>query len=137
MAATIGPGNHDPVYASLRAQIIGGGLAPGAPLRLGRVAAQFGVSTMPIRSALARLEADGLIVQARHRGATVAPLSLDDLEEIQAVRSGIEGFAARLGAEYIDAGHVERMQISLVDAREQLATMPLDAYLAFQWRFHT
>ena len=52
--------------------------------------------TMPVRSALSALQAEGLVRQMRHRGATVAPLGLEDLEVIQAVRAGIEGFAARV-----------------------------------------
>src|SRR2546426_1115964 len=91
---------EDHVFEALRARILRG-LAPGSPLRLAEIADQYGVSMMPVRSALRRLEAEGLIRQLPRRGAVVAPLELSDLEEIQAVRAGLEGYAARLGAERI------------------------------------
>jgi DNA-binding GntR family transcriptional regulator len=90
------PAADDLVYASLRREIVHG-LPPGTLLRLRDLAARFAVSTMPIREALDRLHAEGLVTQSPRRGATVAPLVLADLEDIQTVRAGIEGVAVRLG----------------------------------------
>ena len=74
-------------------------LAPGDRLFLEGLAARYGVSMTPIRQALRRLEAEGLVVSVPRRGARVAPLTVAELEEIQLVRLGLEPFLARHGAE--------------------------------------
>ena len=54
-----------------------------------------------MRHALRRLESEGLVVSLPRRGSRVAPLSVEELEEIQALRLGVETYLARLGAEAI------------------------------------
>jgi len=97
------------VYEELRARIVRNGLPAGTQLPLAELAEELGVSTMPIRSALSVLQTEGLVRQLPHRGATVAPFEVEDLEVIQAVRSGIEGFAARTGARGLTQGKVDEM----------------------------
>lgn len=106
----------DLVYGYLRDRIVRG-LEPGTPLKLAEIAELLAVSTMPVRAALVRLEADGLVQRLPRRGTIVAPVSMEDLEEIQAVRFGIEGFAARLGAEKLDSARLAEM-------RDLLAKLP-------------
>ena len=62
----------------LRALILDGQLRPGTKLRLAPLAASLGVSVMPVREALRRLEAERLVVVRPRRGAVVAELSADD-----------------------------------------------------------
>jgi DNA-binding GntR family transcriptional regulator len=125
----------DRVYEAIRDEIVHG-LAPGTPLRLADLAAEFGVSIMPVRAALARLEADGLVRQQPHRGAVVSPLELDDLQEIQALRAGLEGYAARLGAERIAEPELRRMRVLLTRLQEATTPGALDTYLALSAEFH-
>jgi DNA-binding GntR family transcriptional regulator len=125
----------DHVYEQLRDEIVRVQLPAGTSLPLGELAEQFGVSTMPIRAALLRLEGEGFVDQLRHRGAIVAPLSLEDLDEIQAVRAGIEGFAARLGAERIGVEDLRRMSSLLERVRGRRPRTSLDSYISFQWSF--
>ncbi len=80
---------EDQVYEVLRDEILHD-LEPGMALPLAGIAERLGVSTMPVRAALMRLEADGLVRQQPRRGAIVAPLEVDDVQEIQAVRAGID-----------------------------------------------
>jgi DNA-binding GntR family transcriptional regulator len=96
------------VYAALRDEIIRG-LAPGTPLRLRDLADRFSTSTMPVRTALSQLQNEGLVLQEQRRGATVAPLSLEDFEEIQLIRSGLEGVAARAGLATITDNELREM----------------------------
>lgn len=123
-----GRATEERVYRTLRDEIERG-LAPGTPLRLETIATRLGVSTMPVRAALGRLAADGLVRTQPRRGTTVAPLSLDDIEEIQAIRWGIEGLAARLGADAATDATRERMRAHLADLEAAAARGDTDAYL--------
>jgi DNA-binding GntR family transcriptional regulator len=87
------------IYALLRDRIISGGLEPSAALRQDALAAELGVSKIPLREAFTRLEQDGLLQYAANRGFVVRPLSTDEAEEVYALRLKIEpeavGMAAR------------------------------------------
>jgi DNA-binding GntR family transcriptional regulator len=84
---------------------------------------------MPVRAALKRLEGDGLVRVMARRGTVVAPLELDDIEEIQAIRWGIEGLAARTGAAAMTDEAVTRMRTELDRIRAAAAAHDTDAYL--------
>jgi DNA-binding GntR family transcriptional regulator len=124
------------VYEHIRREILVGRLAPGSPLALADLAAELDVSTMPIRAALARLNSEGLVRKLRSRGSIVAPLEIEDFEEIQAIRAGIEAFAARLGVEQIDEAGIETMRQLLGQLEILSATEALDEYLQLEWEFH-
>ena len=70
----------------VRSLILRGSLEPGAPLRETQLAAAFGISRNTMREALRLLAREGIVIQDRHRVATVAPLGLDDVADIFAVR---------------------------------------------------
>ena len=125
----------DRVYEAIRDRIVQG-LAPGTPLRLADLAAQFGVSIMPVRAALARLEQDGLVRQQPHRGSVVSPLELEDLEEIQALRFGIEGYAARRGAAAVRTADIKKMHSLVRRLRAAAVAADLDSYLELAAAFH-
>jgi DNA-binding GntR family transcriptional regulator len=126
----------DQVYEELRRRIVHHELAPGTPLPLAELADELGVSTMPVRAALPRLEAEGLVRQVRHRGASVAPLDIEDLEVIQAVRIGIEGFAAELGARSMSNADVQRLKEAFERCRVIADRGDLNAYLSSLWEMH-
>ena len=69
----------DQIAGRLRDEIIAGALRPGEPLRLVAVAERLGVSTTPVREALAVLERQGLAVSRAHRGYRVADISPQDI----------------------------------------------------------
>jgi len=73
-------------------------LAPDARLVEEEVGAAYGVSRSPVREALRLLEAQGLVVRAPRRGIWVAPLTLEDANEVYACRKPLEGLAAELAA---------------------------------------
>lgn len=117
------------VYVALRDQIVRG-LPPLAPLRLTELAETFKVSTMPIRGALRRLEAEGLVVSASRRGSRVAPLSLADIEQIQTIRCRVEGLAARLGAPRVEEADLAQMRLHLAALRTSVADSDIDGYMS-------
>lgn len=83
----------DFVYRKLHAEIMGGGLAPGQRLRLTEIASRYAISEMPVREALRRLQADGLVVFENHRGATVTAVPLTRVVDIIATRTFLEVLA--------------------------------------------
>lgn len=91
------------VYAKLRSEILSCALAPGAELRESDLAGRFGVSTSPIRDALLRLEADGLVAVFPRKGYRVASISLTDAKELFELRAVIEQAGAIEGARRADA----------------------------------
>lgn len=75
---------------ALRDRILHGGLRAGEPLRQEALAAELGVSRIPLREALQRLEAEGLVVLQPHRGAVVAALPIDEVAELFELRAMLE-----------------------------------------------
>ena len=83
------------VVEQLRAAINDGSYPPGARLVERRVATELGVSHIPVREALTRLEEEGLVVRLPRRGARVAELSARTLDEISSLRVVLEQFVVQ------------------------------------------
>ncbi len=133
VAATVRT-TEDLVYETLRQEIMSG-VEPGTPLRLSSLADRLGVSTMPVRAAIRRLEREGLVRTVARKGAIVAPLELEDIQEIQAVRWGIEGLAARLGAVAVTDEDLAHMREHLGAIRTAAGARDLGAYLGATYAF--
>src|SRR5277367_2259226 len=88
----------DAVYAQILEKILDGTLPAGYALRESELAAQFGVSKTPLRDALVRLQAEGLVSIPPYRSAVVVGYSQQDLREIYEVRELLEGACAREAA---------------------------------------
>jgi len=124
---------EESVYRALREEIGRLALAPGRRLRLEELADRFQVSLTPVRQALRRLESDGLVVSVRRRGSRVAPLSVAELEEIQALRLGLETFLARHGAEGCTDEALAEMEAARKEMERAFREGDLDAYIGSFW----
>jgi DNA-binding GntR family transcriptional regulator len=100
----------DEAYESLRAAILGGEVAPGERLGEVELAEQLGVSRTPVREALRRLAADGLVEVLPNRGARVAQWTTEDLEEIYDLRAMLESHGAARAAEHIDPAELPALR---------------------------
>ncbi|WP_345800652.1 GntR family transcriptional regulator [Microbacterium sp. AZCO] len=89
----------DRAYLTLLDEIQSGRLAPGTVLAEVEQAARLGVSRTPLREALGRLAADGLVVQQSPRVTVVSDVDAGDIRELFEVRRALEETAARLAAE--------------------------------------
>ncbi len=87
-------------YTDLRTAIMNGAHPAGTRLTESRLAEKLGLSRTPVRDALRRLEADGLVRVTPNRGAEVVLPSEEDFDEIFDVRSVLESHAARRAAEW-------------------------------------
>lgn len=90
---------EEKVYRQIEEEILSGKLKGGEQLREIALASRLEVSRTPVRAALHRLAEDGLVELTANRGATVVGISAEDIEDIYAVRTRLEGLAARLAAE--------------------------------------
>jgi DNA-binding GntR family transcriptional regulator len=85
----------DAVAAALRNALHSGRWAPGAALRQEELASEFGVSRIPVREALSKLQAEGLVVVEPNRGAFVARLTAAEVDEVFDLRVLLECDALR------------------------------------------
>jgi DNA-binding GntR family transcriptional regulator len=122
----------DRAYSTLLDEIQSGSLPPGAVLGEVEQAARLGVSRTPLREALGRLAADGLVAQQSPRVTVVTPIDAGDIREIFEVRRALEESAARLAAERGDAAAFADLAREFGDAD---LVGGLDAYYAVIARF--
>lgn len=94
----------------MQRDIISGELPPGTPLRHQELSTLYGVSLIPIREAIRRLEMERLVESIPNRGARVAPISIEDLRDAYDTRMAIEGEALRKAVVNIGAGELTRMR---------------------------
>jgi DNA-binding GntR family transcriptional regulator len=126
-------------YAQLRDDIIEGTLAPGEKLRVEHLKAHYQVGAGTLREAITRLVSDALVVAEGQRGFRVAPIALEDLEDLTQLRLHIEIEALRRSIRNGDAAWRARLQQAFDDlsAFEQ----PIRSEQRMQWellnvRFH-
>jgi DNA-binding GntR family transcriptional regulator len=110
-------------YVSLRGAIRAGQLTPGQRVRETEIAEWLGISRTPVREALMRLEAAGLVQSASHSGFVVNRLDNAEVRELYAMREVLEGMAARLAAQHASDTEI----LTLRKLLEQHATARADA----------
>lgn len=112
---------RDKVAEEIRAAILSGHFKPGDRLVEDRLAEEFGVSRNPIREAIRTLASEGLIEVTARRGAVVASLSSQELEELLEVRATLEGANARLAARRRDPAVLGQLEAILARGTEAIA----------------
>ena len=107
-------------YDALREAIVRGELGPEARLVEADLSTTFEMSRGAVRTALIRLEQEGLVVREPHRGARVRKVSDEEAVEILQARAVLEGLAVRQTAERIDEAGAARVRACLERQRELL-----------------
>jgi DNA-binding GntR family transcriptional regulator len=100
----------DEIARILEDAILSGELTAGVILRQEQLSEEFGVSRTPVRAALSRLEALGLVSFAGKRGVRVRPLAQQELLETFVIRAALEGFAAQLAIERLSKSDLRMLQ---------------------------
>jgi DNA-binding GntR family transcriptional regulator len=103
----------DNVTARLRRALLSGDIKPGEPIRVAQLEKRFGVSHIPIREAVRRLEAEGLIVAEPQRAAVAAAVDLDDLGGLYDIRRIIECEVIRRSVASMTDEQVENVRTAL------------------------
>lgn len=96
---------------------------------------ELGLGRTPIREALHRLAAEGLVNIVPRRGMFVANISITDLQKIFEVRMPMEGLCARLAAQRVTAGQIAQME-RLFHALEQVPDRDIKGLMSVDERFH-
>src|SRR5580698_10104836 len=97
-------------YNYILERILSGELAPGMHVPSETVAEALGISRMPVRDALRRLEGDGAVTIYANRGAVVAEYSKDEVIQLIEMRAVLEGLGARFALSNITQGEMEEIR---------------------------
>jgi len=127
---------HHQVAERIRTAILEGELQPGQWLRQERLAQEYGVSQMPVREALRQLAAEGLVEHVPFHGVRVIEFSPDDVEDLYAHRSFLEGLAARYAAENVTPEELVELRELYLRMKQRLAPEDLAEYRHLNRRFH-
>jgi DNA-binding GntR family transcriptional regulator len=103
----------DLVYAHLREQILEGSYEPGARVSISAVARELGVSDIPVREGIKRLESEGLLKFETHKGAVVKSLNSLEIEELFAIRGELEALAMHRAASAITGDTLAQLRALL------------------------
>ncbi len=113
----------DHLAATIHSRVLSGEIDIGARLRQETLAAEFGVSRTPIREALRKLQATGIIDVEPHRGAIVRGPTAREIREAYEVRAELEGLAAALAAERIRDAELRQLREADRLFRKSIATL--------------
>ncbi|ARN73132.1 GntR family transcriptional regulator [Oceanicoccus sagamiensis] len=119
MADTI----SDQAYAGIRERIVSGELAPGTFLVEQELASTLGVSRTPVKSALRRLEVEGLVESEGYKRARVKQFNEEETQEILEIRALLESYASKRAARHINDQQIQRLE-ELATAMEAIAEIP-------------
>jgi DNA-binding GntR family transcriptional regulator len=122
--------------AELRARIVSGQLAPGAELSQTGLADELGVSTTPLREALRRLEAEGLIETRPNRRPRVPPFDADDVDALYCSRLALEPLAASLAVPLLGDAGIAALRDDLAAMRHTASGADVSAWDAAHASFH-
>src|ERR1051325_10556599 len=111
------------VYRGVRERILSGAYGPGFRVVIDALADEFGVSALPVREAIRRLEAEGLVIYRPNAGAQVAPADPGLFDEEMSVLAVLEGYATALAASHLTKTDIKRLSAltdEMVEAIERL-----------------
>jgi len=124
-------------HDAIRDGILTGRHAPGQRLIADDLAKELGVSRMPVREALHRLEVAGLVTIAPHRGAVVSELSETECIEIYHVRAVLDGLATRLATPNLSEADHARLTALLAEMEAGVEAKDPQRVLNVNREFHT
>ena len=114
------------VYGVIRERILSGAYGPGYRVVIDVLAEEFEVSALPVREAIRRLEAEGLVVYRPNAGAQVAPADPELFEEQMSVLAVMEGYATALAAQKLtkpDLARLTQINGSMTEAMGRLDSL--------------
>jgi DNA-binding GntR family transcriptional regulator len=101
---------RDVIFETLRKAIVTGEIKPGERLMEVSLAEQMGVSRTPVREAIRRLEAEGLVTMTPRKGTHVSHLSIKDIMDVLEVRTVLDKLATDLAAKRIQPVQIKSLE---------------------------
>ena len=101
---------REKILETIRDAIMTGALKPGEKVAEPDLAERFGISRTPIREAFRQLESEGYLTVIPRKGAVVTSFSPRDVEEFYAIKSILEGYAARRACEKLSSKDIEKLR---------------------------
>lgn len=120
----------------IRNRILSGGYPPGVQLRQDGLAADLGMSRIPIREALVQLESEGLLKIVPHRGAIVAQLTVDEIEELFNMRLLLEPFLFKRSAPHLTGEDFNALHVVLDRYARSIDELDIDVWNELNTEFH-
>ena len=122
------------IAEALRTDILQGKRKSERPLRQDEIAAEFGVSKIPVREALSQLKTEGLVTFAPNRGAVVSALTPHDVDEIYTIRIALETVALERAIPNLTIGDLNQAEaiLELIDQENDITR-----WGELNWDFHT
>jgi DNA-binding GntR family transcriptional regulator len=114
-------------YAQVRAAIVENRYPPGQRLVEQRIAEELGLSRTPVREALRMLEAEGLVVSERNRGAIVRPLSETEVVDLYGLRIRLESYAVEVATQRASEAELGDLMVAADAFGEIRRTVDTDA----------
>lgn len=121
----------------LREKILRGAYPEGSPLRQDSLAAELGVSRIPVREALRQLETEGLVTFNPHAGAVVSSLSLSEIKELFELRALIESDQLRRAIPALTNEELEVAEDVLDAYDAAFRERDVAAWGELNWKFHS
>ena len=122
---------------AIRERILRGEYAEGTALRQDAIAAELGVSRIPVREALRQLETEGLVTLNPHVGAVVSTLSLAEVKELFDLRALIEADLLRRATPLINREDLARAEEILTRYETALEQEDVALWGLLNWEFHS
>ncbi|WP_131195014.1 GntR family transcriptional regulator [Lichenihabitans psoromatis] len=122
MTLLVKRGLADQIFDLVRDRIISGMMVGDMPIRQDALAAELGVSKIPLREAFAKLEQDGLVLSQANRGFFVRPLSADEAYDVFDLRLKIEPEAVALACRRATVNDHEIAQTALAALNQAIET---------------
>jgi DNA-binding GntR family transcriptional regulator len=126
----------DLAHTQLREALLAGRFEPGAILTLRSLAETFGTSITPVRDALTRLVAQGVLQQGPRNSAIVPRLRVSELQQLTIVRCALEGRAAREATRQRDPQALRQLEARLAQMQALITARKLESYLDHHRQFH-
>lgn len=137
-AALNPPSLPELAYEHLRDSILKGSLEAGAPLRQEEIAARLGISRLPIREALRRLESEGLAMLRPRRGYVVASLNREEIDDVLDLQATLEARAGHAATMRRNEGVASELEACLAQLDKITSRNPvdIDAFAELNLKFH-
>lgn len=126
----------DFAYQQIKKQIIVGELAPESPIVEEHLAKDLSISRTPLREALQRLEIEDLVLRKRNGRLKVAPITIQEVEEIFTIRSLLEGIVVKEAAKNSKKEDIKQLKRTMKWFKEAISSGDFEEIIYFGGQFH-